>query len=150
VVIEIIEAVRGLGRRPMKAHIVGGGFGGLAAAALLIRNAGVAGADRAVDVADQAVAQQNVRNFPVASLPDARERADGGGARFRIPAEFGGPRPPNCVSSAWLFPTFISGPILRSGSREHAIGRGDVCCGAESKCAIGRSGQSGMSARDQA
>ena len=29
----------------MKAHIVGGGFGGLAAAALLIRNAGVAGQD---------------------------------------------------------------------------------------------------------
>ena len=29
----------------MKAHIVGGGFGGLAAAALLIRNAGVPGAD---------------------------------------------------------------------------------------------------------
>jgi oleate hydratase len=29
----------------MKAHIVGGGFGGLAAAALLIRNAGVSGAD---------------------------------------------------------------------------------------------------------
>src|SRR5690349_19610174 len=33
------------GRRPMKAHIIGGGFGGLAAAALLIRNAGVSGAD---------------------------------------------------------------------------------------------------------
>jgi hypothetical protein len=29
----------------MKAHIVGGGFGGLAAAALLIRNAGISGAD---------------------------------------------------------------------------------------------------------
>jgi oleate hydratase len=29
----------------MKAHIVGGGFGGLAAAALLIRNAGVPGQD---------------------------------------------------------------------------------------------------------
>ena len=29
----------------MKAHIVGGGFGGLAAAALLIRNADVPGAD---------------------------------------------------------------------------------------------------------
>jgi oleate hydratase len=29
----------------MKAHIVGGGFGGLAAAALLIRNAGVSGQD---------------------------------------------------------------------------------------------------------
>ena len=29
----------------MKAHIVGGGFGGLAAAALLIRDAGVSGAD---------------------------------------------------------------------------------------------------------
>src|SRR5512137_1911218 len=29
----------------MKAHIVGGGFGGLAAAALLIRNAGMSGPD---------------------------------------------------------------------------------------------------------
>ena len=29
----------------MKAHIVGGGFGGLAAAVCLIRNAGVAGQD---------------------------------------------------------------------------------------------------------
>ena len=29
----------------MRAHIVGGGFGGLAAAALLIRNAGVPGKD---------------------------------------------------------------------------------------------------------
>ena len=29
----------------MKAHIVGGGFGGLAAAALLIRNADLPGAD---------------------------------------------------------------------------------------------------------
>src|SRR6516165_10196736 len=37
--------------------------------------------DRAVDVADQAVAQENVRNFPVASLPDAWQRADGGDAR---------------------------------------------------------------------
>ena len=37
--------------------------------------------DRAVDVADQAVAQQNVRNFSVASLPDAWRRADGGDAR---------------------------------------------------------------------
>jgi len=36
---------------------------------------------RAVDVADQAVAQHNVRNFPVASLPDAWQRADGGDAR---------------------------------------------------------------------
>src|SRR6516165_4962742 len=35
----------GAGRRPMKAHIVGGGFGGLAAAAYLIRNAGVPGQD---------------------------------------------------------------------------------------------------------
>ena len=30
----------------MKAHIVGGGFGGLAAAALLIRNADVPGVNR--------------------------------------------------------------------------------------------------------
>src|SRR6516162_5607183 len=37
--------------------------------------------DRAVDVADQAVAQENVRNFPVASLSDAWQRADGGDAR---------------------------------------------------------------------
>lgn len=37
----------------MKAHIVGGGFGGLAAAALLIRNAGVPGADIAIYEADQ-------------------------------------------------------------------------------------------------
>jgi hypothetical protein len=36
---------------------------------------------RAVDVADQAVAQHNVRDFPVASLPDAWQRADGGDAR---------------------------------------------------------------------
>ncbi len=37
----------------MKAHIVGGGFGGLAAAALLIRNAGVAGADITIYEADE-------------------------------------------------------------------------------------------------
>jgi hypothetical protein len=30
---------------------------------------------------DQAVAQQNVRNFPVASLPDAWQHAVGGDAR---------------------------------------------------------------------
>ncbi|HLH90078.1 MAG TPA: oleate hydratase [Xanthobacteraceae bacterium] len=36
----------------MKAHIVGGGFGGLAAAALLIRNAGVSGADITIYEAD--------------------------------------------------------------------------------------------------
>src|ERR1700740_1504442 len=38
---------------PMKAHIVGGGFGGLAAAALLIRNAGVAGSDITIYEADE-------------------------------------------------------------------------------------------------
>ena len=37
----------------MKAHIVGGGFGGLAAAALLIRNAGVSGADITIYEADE-------------------------------------------------------------------------------------------------
>jgi oleate hydratase len=36
----------------MKAHIVGGGFGGLAAAALLIRNAGVSGQDITIYEAD--------------------------------------------------------------------------------------------------
>jgi len=36
----------------MKAHIVGGGFGGLAAAALLIRNAGVPGSDITIYEAD--------------------------------------------------------------------------------------------------
>ena len=36
----------------MKAHIVGDGFGGLAAAALLIRNADVAGADITIYEAD--------------------------------------------------------------------------------------------------
>ena len=36
----------------MKAHIVGGGFGGLAAAALLIRNAGVPGQDITIYEAD--------------------------------------------------------------------------------------------------
>ena len=36
----------------MKAHIVGGGFGGLAAAALLIRNAEVPGADITIYEAD--------------------------------------------------------------------------------------------------
>ena len=36
----------------MKAHIVGGGFGGLAAAALLIRNAGMAGSDITIYEAD--------------------------------------------------------------------------------------------------
>jgi oleate hydratase len=36
----------------MKAHIVGGGFGGLAAAALLIRNAGMAGRDITIYEAD--------------------------------------------------------------------------------------------------
>jgi oleate hydratase len=37
----------------MKAHIVGGGFGGLAAAALLIRNAGVPGQDITIYEADE-------------------------------------------------------------------------------------------------
>ena len=37
----------------MKAHIVGGGFGGLAAAALLIRNAGVSGDDITIYEADE-------------------------------------------------------------------------------------------------
>src|SRR5262249_19718094 len=37
----------------MTAHIVGGGFGGLAAAALLIRNAGVSGADITIYEADE-------------------------------------------------------------------------------------------------
>jgi len=37
----------------MKAHIVGGGFGGLAAAALLIRNAEVSGADITIYEADE-------------------------------------------------------------------------------------------------
>jgi oleate hydratase len=37
----------------MKAHIVGGGFGGLAAAALLIRNAGVPGPDITIYEADE-------------------------------------------------------------------------------------------------
>jgi oleate hydratase len=37
----------------MKAHIVGGGFGGLAAAALLIRNAGISGADITVYEAEE-------------------------------------------------------------------------------------------------
>src|ERR1700722_3550633 len=37
----------------MKAHIVGGGFGGLAAAAYLIRNAGVSGRDITIYEADR-------------------------------------------------------------------------------------------------
>src|SRR5262245_64255777 len=37
----------------MTAHIVGGGFGGLAAAALLIRNTGVSGADITIYEADE-------------------------------------------------------------------------------------------------
>jgi oleate hydratase len=37
----------------MRAHIVGGGFGGLAAAALLIRNAGMSGADITIYEADE-------------------------------------------------------------------------------------------------
>ena len=37
----------------MKAHVVGGGFGGLAAAALLIRNAGVPGQDITIYEADE-------------------------------------------------------------------------------------------------
>ena len=37
----------------MRAHIVGGGFGGLAAAGLLIRNAGVSGADITIYEADE-------------------------------------------------------------------------------------------------
>ena len=37
----------------MKAHIVGGGFGGLAAAALLIRNADMSGPDIAIYEADE-------------------------------------------------------------------------------------------------
>src|SRR5262249_1343808 len=42
-----------LGIKPMRAHIIGGGFGGLAAAALLIRNAGVSGADITIYEADE-------------------------------------------------------------------------------------------------
>jgi oleate hydratase len=37
----------------MRAHIIGGGFGGLAAAALLIRNAGASGADITIYEADE-------------------------------------------------------------------------------------------------
>jgi len=37
----------------MKAHIVGGGFGGLAAAAYLIRNTGVSGQDITIYEADE-------------------------------------------------------------------------------------------------
>ena len=37
----------------MRAHIVGGGFGGLAAAALLIRNAGMSGEDITIYEADE-------------------------------------------------------------------------------------------------
>src|SRR5258707_15347372 len=43
------------GRKPMRAHIIGGGFGGLAAAALLIRNAGVSGEDVTIYEADEQV-----------------------------------------------------------------------------------------------
>jgi phytoene dehydrogenase-like protein len=39
----------------MRAHIVGGGFGGLAAAALLVRNAGMAGTDITIYEADDAL-----------------------------------------------------------------------------------------------
>ena len=39
----------------MRAHIIGGGFGGLAAAALLIRNAGVSGEDVTIYEADEQV-----------------------------------------------------------------------------------------------
>ena len=42
-----------LGIKPMRAHIIGGGFGGLAAAALLIRNAGVSGEDITIYEADE-------------------------------------------------------------------------------------------------
>ena len=45
--------IRDPGSRPMKAHIVGGGFGGLAAAGYLIRNAGVPGQDITIYEADQ-------------------------------------------------------------------------------------------------
>jgi 2-polyprenyl-6-methoxyphenol hydroxylase-like FAD-dependent oxidoreductase len=46
----------------MKAHIVGGGFGGLAAAALLIRNADVPGVDITVyEAADAGHAQSTCR-----------------------------------------------------------------------------------------
>src|SRR6516225_860308 len=44
---------RSPGRNPMRAHIVGGGFGGLAPAALLIRNAGVPGEDITIYEADE-------------------------------------------------------------------------------------------------
>ena len=39
----------------MRAHIVGGGFGGLAAAALLIRNAGLSGEDITIYEADERI-----------------------------------------------------------------------------------------------
>ena len=39
----------------MRAHIVGGGFGGLAAAALLIRNAGLSGKDITIYEADERI-----------------------------------------------------------------------------------------------
>jgi oleate hydratase len=42
----------------MKAHIVGSGFGGLAAAALLIRNADVPGADITIYEADDVLSRR--------------------------------------------------------------------------------------------
>ena len=43
----------------MRAHIIGGGFGGLAAAALLIRNAGVSGENITIYEADEQVGRND-------------------------------------------------------------------------------------------
>jgi 2-polyprenyl-6-methoxyphenol hydroxylase-like FAD-dependent oxidoreductase len=48
----------------MKAHIVGGGFGGLAAAACLIRNTGIPGQDVTIYEADDRLVQE-VRRIAV-------------------------------------------------------------------------------------
>ena len=50
----------------MRAHIAGGGFGGLAAAALLIRNAGVLGADITIYEAGK---RPGGGSFSAAALP---------------------------------------------------------------------------------
>ena len=58
----------------MKAHIVGSGFGGLAAAALLIRNADVPGADITIYEADDVLGGGCGAQYPRApQFPENRE-----------------------------------------------------------------------------
>ena len=64
----------------MKAHIVGGGFGGLAAAALLIRNANVSGPDITIYAGFLAVTVNLIVTAAGTAIARAAGWQDGGDA----------------------------------------------------------------------